>query len=281
MAWNDLELPDKARMIKLAVDSGITDLRTIQEVYNKFAEGGHLYGLGDKIKKVFAKNYDTETFGEAFNTARSSDKEYFKWHGNVYNTKLDTEVFREEHPQNLSSGYALQDANARIHRVENSKNNPNGGWDKQQQVWRPHTSVEGGAPTIAYGLKLNEGTEAKALVDKQGYLTDEQAETLLAKKLVDFDNDSRRRFDKAHGEGAYDALSEKAKGIILDYAFNLGSIKSFPKLMTAFHEGDLEEIKKNYKRYTNKKSLARNREILKDIDSLGTFYPIHSTKIEK
>lgn len=42
MAWNDLTLPDKARMIKLAVDSGITDLRTIQEVYNKYAEGGDL-----------------------------------------------------------------------------------------------------------------------------------------------------------------------------------------------------------------------------------------------
>lgn len=40
MAWNDLSLPDKARMMQLAVKSGITDLRTIQEVYNKYAEGG-------------------------------------------------------------------------------------------------------------------------------------------------------------------------------------------------------------------------------------------------
>ena len=36
MAWNDLTLSDKARMIQLAVNSGITDLRTIQEVYNKY-----------------------------------------------------------------------------------------------------------------------------------------------------------------------------------------------------------------------------------------------------
>lgn len=40
MAWNDLTLSDKARMIQLAVNSGITDLRTIQEVYNKYATGG-------------------------------------------------------------------------------------------------------------------------------------------------------------------------------------------------------------------------------------------------
>ena len=40
MAWNDLTLSDKARMMQLAVKSGVTDLRTIEEVYNKYAEGG-------------------------------------------------------------------------------------------------------------------------------------------------------------------------------------------------------------------------------------------------
>lgn len=40
MAWNDLTLSDRARMMQMAVKSGITDLRTIQEVYNKFDEGG-------------------------------------------------------------------------------------------------------------------------------------------------------------------------------------------------------------------------------------------------
>lgn len=40
MNWNELTLPDKARMIQLAVNSSITDLRTIQEVYNTYAEGG-------------------------------------------------------------------------------------------------------------------------------------------------------------------------------------------------------------------------------------------------
>ena len=44
--WQDLELSDKARMIDMAVKSGITDLATIQEVYNTFAEGGHMYGPG-------------------------------------------------------------------------------------------------------------------------------------------------------------------------------------------------------------------------------------------
>ena len=40
--WQDLTLSDKARMIQLAVNSGITDLATIQQVYNTFAGGGDL-----------------------------------------------------------------------------------------------------------------------------------------------------------------------------------------------------------------------------------------------
>lgn len=42
--WKDLTLSDKARMIQLAVKSGITDLNTIHQVYNTFANGGNLDG---------------------------------------------------------------------------------------------------------------------------------------------------------------------------------------------------------------------------------------------
>lgn len=48
MPWNDLTLSDKARMIQLAVSSGITDLDTIQEVYNTYANGGDKATLSNK-----------------------------------------------------------------------------------------------------------------------------------------------------------------------------------------------------------------------------------------
>lgn len=41
--WKDIPLSDKQRMMELAVKSGITDLRTIEEVYNKYAEGGKIH----------------------------------------------------------------------------------------------------------------------------------------------------------------------------------------------------------------------------------------------
>ena len=50
--WNDLGLIDKARMIQLAVKSGITDLRTIEEVYNTYTSGGKIHSFdGGEIKK--------------------------------------------------------------------------------------------------------------------------------------------------------------------------------------------------------------------------------------
>lgn len=41
--YRDLELSDRARVIALAVKSGITDLDTIEKVYNTFSNGGNIY----------------------------------------------------------------------------------------------------------------------------------------------------------------------------------------------------------------------------------------------
>lgn len=40
--WDKLSMYDRAKLIKLGVDSGITDLDTIKKTYNTFAEGGDI-----------------------------------------------------------------------------------------------------------------------------------------------------------------------------------------------------------------------------------------------
>ena len=40
--WNKLSMKDRAAYIKLGIDNGITDLATIRDTYNKFAEGGYV-----------------------------------------------------------------------------------------------------------------------------------------------------------------------------------------------------------------------------------------------
>ena len=60
--WNELSLSDKARMMALAVKSGITDLSTIQSAYNKFAEGGEKPTLKEKaISKLKDMAYKIAT----------------------------------------------------------------------------------------------------------------------------------------------------------------------------------------------------------------------------
>lgn len=39
--WNDLSIKDRTKYIKLGIDNGVTDLQTIRNAYNSFAEGGH------------------------------------------------------------------------------------------------------------------------------------------------------------------------------------------------------------------------------------------------
>lgn len=51
-AWDALSLKDKAEMMKVAVRNGITDLKTIREKYNEFAEGGRIH-IKDSKKGTF------------------------------------------------------------------------------------------------------------------------------------------------------------------------------------------------------------------------------------
>lgn len=50
MSWNNLSMKDRASYIRMGVESGITDLGTIREAYNKFTEGGNL-NVNDNHKK--------------------------------------------------------------------------------------------------------------------------------------------------------------------------------------------------------------------------------------
>ena len=56
MSWNDLSMKDKASYIRMGVENGITDLDTIREVYNKFAEGGNLNVNDSPEKRTYDHN---------------------------------------------------------------------------------------------------------------------------------------------------------------------------------------------------------------------------------
>lgn len=66
MSWNDLSMKDKASYIRMGVENGITDLDTIKEVYNKFAEGGPLnpYSAGSLVDAIYRNSKGEEYLGE-------------------------------------------------------------------------------------------------------------------------------------------------------------------------------------------------------------------------
>ena len=168
---------------------------------------------------------------------------------------------------------ARKDAARRIMAVENSKANKEGGWDAKTGRWYPHRSHEGGADTIAYGIKLSNGTPEAALALKQGYLTDQQAEHFVDTLVNKYYDAAKKVYDKKYGEGEWDKLSDKSQSILVDYSYNPGLAK-FPKLMEGFHSGNMDLIRQNYKRYVNGKELGRNKTLLEEIETLGNEHPI-------
>ena len=182
-------------------------------------------------------------------------------------------VLMPDAPSAMPTLDARQDAARRIMAVENSKNNVNGGYDAKTGRWYPHKSHEGGADTIAYGIKLSNGTPEAALALKQGYLTDEQAESAVDSLVQKYYDAAQKVYDERYGAGEWDKLSDKSQSILVDYSYNPGLAK-FPKLMEGFHSGNLDLIRKNYKRYSSGKELGRNKVLLEELDTLENEYPI-------
>lgn len=66
------------------------------------ADGGPLEKFGSYISGLFAPNYKTATFGEAFRAARENGDSQFKWNGNRYSTKLEPTVYVKDSALNIA-----------------------------------------------------------------------------------------------------------------------------------------------------------------------------------
>lgn len=54
-SWDNLSLAEKSEMMKVAIKNGITDLSTIRQKYNEFAEGEEIPDDGEGIKTILNK----------------------------------------------------------------------------------------------------------------------------------------------------------------------------------------------------------------------------------
>lgn len=111
--WDELSMADRAKYIKMGVESGITDLSTIRKVYNKFDEGGPTSDQLSRRKEVsdYTLNYDpnppiypigkmplksaVDTYGDALSFNSSDPYEnsindiYYSKDNSLYKENLD------------------------------------------------------------------------------------------------------------------------------------------------------------------------------------------------
>ena len=87
-AWDNLSMLEKSEMMKVAVRNSITDLKTIREQYNEFAEGGKIYikpSHRGRLTELKARTGKTEA--ELYNDGNPAHKKMVvfarnarKWH---------------------------------------------------------------------------------------------------------------------------------------------------------------------------------------------------------
>lgn len=99
--WKDLSLNEKAELIKLAVNNGITDLSTIRDTYNKYAEGGPLDG-SDTPKVGPTYNPDTRKWTNPYGKDITGKSFEGDWGITTYldSGAVELDTREEDNPEN-------------------------------------------------------------------------------------------------------------------------------------------------------------------------------------
>ncbi len=125
------------------------------------------------------------------------------------------------------------------------------GYNTEKKLWFPHKSFEGGSDTIGYGHKIQKGE------DFSNGITNAQAEDLLKQDLA-------KAKQQVYKELGGVKLTPQQEEMFIDFVFNMGTLKKFPKFTEFALKNDLEGMKAQYKRYAGGKELkGRNTEFLK------------------
>lgn len=143
------------------------------------------------------------------------------------------------------------------------------GFNEETKKWYQYKSEEGGTDTIAYGHKLTPDQQ-KSGEFKNG-ITEEEADELFENDLKTAENAARNGIGSLINKykrephkypsvkrTSFDELGTKEKMMLIDFAFNLGTITGFPKFVNGLLNGDIDKMKKEYERsYTEDKTGKR------------------------
>lgn len=106
MKWSDLSMAERARIIALGVQSGITNLNDIRNIYNSFAEGGQ-YSAGKMVNTLYESAAEVESLGEPeHHYDFTQSEEWANAHGYYPDERghRDDRVKKPAHPTHPSRG---------------------------------------------------------------------------------------------------------------------------------------------------------------------------------
>lgn len=154
-----------------------------------------------------------------------------------------------------------------INFIKDEENDSYKGYDEKTKRWYPHISLEGGRPTIGYGHKIKSAKEQNKY-EREG-LTTAEVNDLLIKDL----NDAKHTLYQNLKDMGYKnvKLNNKQEEMLLDYVYNLGTIKGFPLFTKAVINNDINGMRKEYERSYRDKDGIWHKVGRRNIDFYNTF----------
>lgn len=144
----------------------------------------------------------------------------------------------------------LEDRRSFRNAIRDVENSVQAGYNKKTDSWTPHTSVEGGSDTLAYGHKLTskEMTDGFVEVDGNQYSFREgesQITQRVADRLLEQDLDKSEKFLTNNFKG-YDDFPDKYKRVLVSLQFNTGNVtqRKWPKLAKAMQAGNDQAVRR-------------------------------------
>lgn len=170
----------------------------------------------------------------------------------VYEDMADVPPAIVQSAQQISPSFILY-----IKSVENAGKS---GYNSTKKLWFPHESPEGGFPTIGYGHKIKNNAELARM--KNG-ISNNEVDRLLKNDIEDSWEIVKKDLNSIT-KSLNIPLSGEQKEMLIDYAFNLGTVKGFPRFVKAVLNKDWNVAKKEYvrtykDRSGSKHQLARNK----------------------
>ena len=196
----------------------------------KYADGTE--GIEDKYNFISKPPKDINTNSKAFND---------------WSLLAATQALQRSRSSNSPSGskYTVKqkpNISEYLPFIWSEENSIKKGYDKNQDKWFPHNSVEGGQKTIGPGIKLNEGSYKPSNKEANKGMTEDQLNS-YATQLFNY---NLKRVDEYLGD-YNDTISPQIKMGLADIRYQVGSLANFSKLKQAIKKGDIKKIQKESK----------------------------------